>query len=380
MSILRLTVDRDEIHAPEPDGTFVTGPYNALRRVGHLGECPSAGGTYSVNPPAFLNPHLRAMLPPRISALPDTKPVVVMVHGFLFNPFEGFFPKRKDCDNPHFRVYHFEDVNPEVDNEHHITPWPKRLGLMDMDRGGGGLGVAFGWLSNPGFAKSMLDHFQNFYARAYDYATEAAWTLVHTLDQLDKALRESGKPRRIDLFCHSLGSRVVLHAIKLAARVKFPGYGFEHVVRNLDRVVILGGAEYVRDAQETFHEVTRVCAPGEGPAFYNVTCRENDVLDKLAENFGPRGFGNHAVVGHDGLGFDDPGHRWIDLRLDSPDLAAWAKTKFGWTLMGDGPRIWDHWYYYTHEPNCRMYRAILQNRPAWGIRALKNAGIPHGVA
>ena len=375
MSILRLSADRDELYAPEPDGTFVTGPYNSLRRVGLLGSCPSEGGDYTPAAPADLKAHLAATLPARIAALPENKPVVVMVHGFLFNPFEAFFPKKKDCDNPHYRVYHFDDVDPDADNEHHFTPWPKRLGLMDQDRGGGGLAVGFGWLSNPGFATSMLSHFQNFYSRAYDYASEVAWTLVHTLDQLQLAMAALGKPRRIDIFCHSLGSRVVLHAINLAGR-----NGFPHVIRNLDRVIVLGGAEYVRDAQETFREVQRACPTYDlGPKFYNVGCRENDVLDRLGENFGPRGFGDHEVVGHDGLGFSETGKRWIDLGLDNADLSAWTKAKFKWTLMGDGPRIWDHWYYYTHEPNCRLYRAILQNRAAWAIPALLNAGIPTGI-
>ncbi|XVJ60121.1 MAG: alpha/beta hydrolase [Tepidisphaera sp.] len=375
MSILRLSADRDEMYAPDSDGTFIAGPYDPKRHVGALGESPSKGGVYTMKPPAGLAKHLQAVLPGKISALPASKPVVIMVHGFLFNPFEALLTKRSECDNPHFRVFHFDDVDPIEDNECHFTPWPKRLGFLGQDQGADGLAVGFGWLSNPGFAKSMLDGFKNFYSRAYDYATEVAWLLVHTIDQLHTALAAEGKGRKIDLFCHSLGSRVVIHAIKLAAR-----RNMEHVLKQLDRVIILGGAEYVRDAQEMFHEVLRLCPkPADGPRFYNVGCRENDVLDLLGENFGPRGFGMHDVVGHDGLGFSETGNRWIDLQIDSPKLADWAKKKFKWTLMGDGPRVWDHWYYYTHEPNCRLYKAVLRQRAAWDIKALIDAGIPTGI-
>lgn len=375
MSILRLSADRDEMYAPEVDGTFIAGPYNPRRHVGTLGESPSKGGVYSPLPPADLDRYLDASLPARIAALSPGKPVVIMVHGFLFNPFEALLNKRAECDNPHFRVYHFDDVDQQEDNECHFTPWPKRLGFLDQDRGADGLAVGFGWLSNPGFAKSMLDGFKNFYSRAYDYATEVAWLLVHTIDRLHAALEREGKGRKIDLFCHSLGSRVVIHAIRLAAR-----QNMKHVLGQLDRVIILGGAEYVRDAQEMFQDVLTACPkPADGPRFYNVGCRENDVLDLLGENFGPRGFGVHEVVGHDGLGFSETQHRWIDLQIDSPKLADWAKKKFKWTLMGDGPRVWDHWYYYTHEPNCRLYKAILRQRAAWEIPALMASGIPHGI-
>ncbi len=123
------------------------------------------------------------------------------------------------------------------------------------------------------------------------------------------------------------------------------------------------------------------------PDFYNIVSRENDVLDILGENFGPRTFGNSQVIGHNGL--DIPGMRrdarpkdWIDLQIDSAELQDWmAAPGRNLDIAGDRPgNVWDHWYYYTYRGNMALYRNILRDRPTWDIAQLRRDGIPDGVS
>ena len=70
--------------------------------------------------------------------------------------------------------------------------------------------------------------------------------------------------------------------------------------------------------------------------------RENDVLDKLGENFGPRTFGNTQVVGHNGLDVETRSPHWMDLQIDSKTLQEWM-TGRGFEVSGDRPgNVWDH--------------------------------------
>ena len=84
----------------------------------------------------------------------------------------------------------------------------------------------------------------------------------------------------IDLVCHSLGSRVVVRAIALAAK-----HDRRRLLERLGQVIILGGAEYVGETQLMQRRLDDLNLTSR-PAFYNFVSRENDVLDKLAENFG----------------------------------------------------------------------------------------------
>ena len=72
------------------------------------------------------------------------------------------------------------------------------------------------------------------------------------------------------------------------------------MVGRIGQVVLLGGAEYVVGPQLLMRRLGAAQLPA-SPQFYNVVSRENDVLNKLGENFGPRTFGNSQVIGHNGL-------------------------------------------------------------------------------
>jgi pimeloyl-ACP methyl ester carboxylesterase len=308
-------------------------------------------------------------------------PVLCMVHGFLYDPRQIWQPDPADSDNPHCRLYHFKDLGEASEIREHTTGWPLQLEFAENDRGVDGLCVAFGWHSQPGFASSLLERFQNFYARAYDYATETAWPLVLTLRGLTRLIRD----RPIDIFCHSMGSTVVIRALAIAAKYRFP------LVDRIGRVIMLGGSEYSGEANILYkrmmeHVRERKLKRNQGPYVYNVVSRENDILDKLAENFGPKSFFTDSqVVGHNGLEAAKGAERWIDLQIDGGQLRRWTKRVHGLDISGDQPgNIWDHWYYYTHRGNMAMYRKILRERAAWSfetLRAKKNGGpAPEGVA
>lgn len=165
------------------------------------------------------------------------------------------------------------------------------MGFDPQDKTGkSGLAVAFGWQSQPGFASSLIDHFRNFYARAYENGGDAAWVLVNLL----KLLPEKLPGHDINLMCHNLGSRVVVRALAQALkedREPDARRDLAAVMERIGRVVLLGGAEYVVEAQLLMRRLG-VAGLARRPQFYNVVSRENDVLDKLGENFGPRTFGN----------------------------------------------------------------------------------------
>ncbi len=368
MSIIRLSVLKDIVYAPDVDGDIKLLPYNRRRRVGRMEKLTIP----DLAPPNGDLRHFlsRAVVDGATAELAPEQPVVIMVHGFLFDPKQAVSPDPKETDNPHGRVYHFHDGDERDEQRHHTTSWPRWLGFEPDDATGrSGLAIAFGWQSQPGFASALINYFENFYARAYDNAGRTAWALVSVIDVLADLLEN----RAIDLVCHSLGSRVVVRAIALAAKHQ------PHLIERLGRIIILGGAEYVVEAQLMQRRVDDLNLAS-GPAFYNFVSRENDVLDKLAENFGPRTFGNSQVIGHNGLDVEGRSGDWIDLQIDSAKLQNWMNGR-GFEVSGDRPgNVWDHWYYYTFRRNMRVYENILRRREDWVIPALRDADIPDGVS
>ena len=201
----------------------------------------------------------------------------------------------------------------------------------------------------------------------------------------------------IDLYVHSLGTRVTLRALAKAAKLALarePAAGPEDTARlrglfrQLGRIVLMGGSEYVVEAQ-IFNERLLSLAARDGwtaefgPHVYNFGSKENDVLDVLAENFGPRTFGNSQVIGHNGLETGDRSARWMDLRIDGWPLRHWMeefatdRNPMGFMISGDREgNIWDHWYYFTYRNNMAVYRSILRERPNWAFDALR-AGAGH---
>jgi pimeloyl-ACP methyl ester carboxylesterase len=396
MSIIRLSCLKSRLFAPHADGSFIDDAYNARRR-------PPAGRMEAVEPanllPAdsLLGRYVDHMLEREAPSLAPGTPVVVMVHGFLFDPRQAVTVEPQDSDNPHSRLYHFgfdpSDTAERDEWRYHTSSWPVGLGIAADDGGASGLAVGFGWHSQPGFASSILEVGKNFYARANDYATQSSWPLVNLL----LALTERIEDRPIDLFVHSLGTRVTLRALAKAAKIALGRELGERpddidrlraMFRHLGRIVLMGGSEYVVEAQ-IFNERLLALAARDrwdasvGPFIYNFGSRENDVLDVLAENFGPRTFGNSQVIGHNGLETGDRSTRWMDLRIDGWPLRHWMEefstqaNPIGFMISGDREgNIWDHWYYFTYRNNMSVYRSILRERANWTFQALR-AGQGH---
>ena len=175
----------------------------------------------------------------------------------------------------------------------------------------------------------------------------------------------------------------MIRALAIAAKHNYP------FLASIGRVIVLGGSEYTGEAQLMYRRIGEVAQgrrwnDAQGPQFYNIVSRENDILDKLAENFGAKSFfSNTQVVGHNGLEARKEADRWIDFQIDRGLLADWLREQFNLEISGDNPgEIWDHWYYYTHRGNMQLYRRILRERQDWSIAALRaRAGdCPEGVA
>ena len=199
-----------------------------------------------------------------------------------------------------------------------------------------------------------------------------------------KLLADKFPNNKLSIICHSHGSRVVIRALALALKEERDEALREELLRMVGRivqVVLLGGAEYVVEAQLLMRRLGAAQLPA-SPQFYNVVSRENDVLDKLGENFGPRTFGNSQVIGHYGLDIENRKEltNWIDLQIDRAELQTWMEVNHAFKISGDRPdNVWDHWYYYTLRGNMEIYKSILREPNVWRIPDLRERGIPDVV-
>jgi len=165
MSIIRVSCLKERLYAPTLDGSFVDKDYDARRR-------PPSGRMDAVAPPhllpsgSLLGRYLDRMLEREAASLAKGAPVVVMLHGFLFDPRQAITMAPADSDNPHSRLYHFgfdpSDAAEREEWRHHTSSWPVGLGIVEGDGGASGLAIGFGWHSQPGFASSILEVGQNF--------------------------------------------------------------------------------------------------------------------------------------------------------------------------------------------------------------------------
>lgn len=393
MSIIRLSCLKCDLFAPDADGQLVKPPYAG--GFGHLGrfDQPDKRSLKLSDKPEALRDYLARNLKVAAKKLPadPSSPLTIMVHGFLFDPDKGTAEDPAKSDNPHSRIYHFKSLPFEDARREHTASWPLGLGYPAADdEGATGMILAYGWLSQPGFASSLLERFQNFYARAYDYGAMSAWPLIRTLFELQDLEPFSTRlaEKRFDIVAHSLGTHLVVRLIAELAKAADPDNKEEYaagmraaakrLLDRLGRVILLGGSEYIVEAQLMYSRLEKLGymkpdaakrpdGDPPGPSFYNIACRENDVLDTLAENFGPRTFGNSQVIGHNGLSARPRSQRWIDLQIDSGALRDWLRAApGGHDISGDDPgNVWDHWYYYCHPGNMPFYAALLRERERW---------------
>ncbi|MYF70710.1 MAG: alpha/beta hydrolase, partial [Proteobacteria bacterium] len=394
MSILRISCLPDGFYAPDRVGNItVTGSYSRRSRKGKMEYISPSSKLLApiVKSKSALAHYVHAVLEAEGGNLPKEAsaqaPISIFVHGFQFDPTTQVFdkPHHPEGDNPHGRLYHWKRFPEQTEIRAHSTSWPLGFGYVENDQGKHGICVGFGWYSSPDFLGSLFNYGKNFYARAYDLAEEAALHLIAAIEVLATQLPS----HPINLICHSLGSRVVIRAIAKMAkdpsiddpdpsqsdlREPEPEYRPRRpdLVQRLNKIVLLAGAEKVMEAQLMMGRLNSFTGSSVGPYFYNFVSRENDVLDKLGENFSPDAPGSKQVIGHNGLEMIDP--RWIDIQLDDPDTADYfahhgkvfdprTNTEVPMRLNGDRKGVFaiaDHWIHYTWRHNMVLYRQIIR--------------------
>jgi len=249
---------------------------------------------------------LRAALAP----LPPTAPVVLMVHGFRYDP------ARPETD-PARLIF----APPGAASRAGRTiSWPRHLRLSTED---GGLGIGFG---RPARGDIWS---------AYGRAEWAALRFAELVEQL----RIAAPGRPLHAITHSLGARVVLSALRHQSG---PG---------LDSAILLSGAEFAAEARASLDAARHL------PEVLNVNSRENFAFDAaLRLAFPTRG--RTIGAGLSGAA------RWTDIALHDLEEGR-PLGAHGLGLRGQ-PRTICHWSGYLRPGAFRLYRALLAGdlRPA----------------
>lgn len=268
----------------------------------------NAGGNgLSLHGPGDLDAELAAAL----GVLAPGAPVVVLVHGYRFSPFD---PRR----DPH---RHILSLTP-AGRCRKARSWPRHLGF---GRGAAdeGLCIAFGWPANGTIW------------RARDSAARAGAALAGLVGRI-RNLR--GGPA--DILCHSLGARVALCAAAAAP----PG--------TVGRVVMMAAAAYRGEARAAL-----ATPAGAAAEFVNITSRENDPFDAALEWLvRPPCRGDRAL----GAGLGSQRANWLDLQLDCGRTLEVLRD-LGYRIPAPARRVC-HWSAYLRPGLFRLYRELIRDR------------------
>lgn len=280
--------------------------------------------------------HPEEILRRQLAALAPDAPVVILVHGYRYNP------NRRDQD-PQRSLYAVADTR----SCRRVRSWPRGLGFS-RHRRSGGLCIGFGWPASAPHVQALLFSGRTGFSEVYRNAPRHG----ARLGQLVNLVQAIAPGRRIDIVAHSLGARVALAALPCINQT--PG-----------RIILLGAAEYASVARD-FVMRAGFGTPAE---IYNITARFNDLYDAMFETFAPRVQGGDHAIGM-GIGTDIDG--WVDLQLDRRDVIDWINER-GVPLRPSIARSC-HWSFYTQTGAFEVYRAILARKPGWDIASLRRAG------
>ena len=147
----------------------------------------------------------------------------------------------------------------------------------------------FGWWSCPFGSASLWKAWGKGHWHTYGYA----WALA---EKAGAALRTIVNLRSgpVHILCHSLGSRVVLQALKIDPKL------------NVGNIVFMNGAALSYDALEVAYARPDV-------TFYNLIVRSDDVLRTFGQMFSPGGLAT-GTIGQAGL--YNPPSNWHDIDLN----------------------------------------------------------------
>ncbi|MEM6760422.1 MAG: alpha/beta hydrolase [Pseudomonadota bacterium] len=249
------------------------------------------------------------------SAARGTGPVIVLVHGFKYDPI------CVECD-PHQKIFSLNAA----------TGWlrPLGFGAGEPDEG---LAIAFGWRARGNIW------------RAHYAAGQAGRHLARVITDL----RRLAPTRPVHAITHSLGSEVVFEALHHL------GAG------DLRRIVALAGASYASRAVAAMQT-----AAGRAADLINVTSRENDLFDAMFERLlAPAVPGDRALG--DGIALPNV----VNMQLDCRDTLA-TLPRFGGVIAPPGRRIC-HWSSYTRAGALAFYAHALRHPAAMPLDALRAA-------
>ncbi len=239
-----------------------------------------------------------------LAGLAPGAPVVVMLHGFKFNPAD---PRR----DPHRHILALEPTR----ECWKAVSWPRHLGLA----GERGLGVAFGWPASGTIWEAWA----------------ASFGAARSLTRLLTVVKAKTPDRPLHVVGHSLGAHVALHALPALS----PG--------TVDRLLLISAAAFRAEAAQ-------IIADRPGTEVVNVTGRENALFDLLLR----------AALPHRGptLGRGGPDlPNWLDLPLDRAESLA-ALHRLGYRIRPPKVPVC-HWSGYLRPGIWSLYRALL-HRPA----------------
>ena len=255
--------------------------------------------------------------------LRGTGPVVLMIHGFKFDP-----ARPGSCPHEHILSLKTDHTCWKAKS------WPAALGIGDIPDtlGPDTLGIAFGWSARGSIWQ------------AYDRAEETGRTLAGLI----RLIRAQAPDRPVHVIAHSLGARVALAALPL-----LPAHA-------LDRILLLAGAEFRASAE------ARLATPaGRTVEVVSVTSRENRPYDLLMERaFGPaRG----RTIGREAPALPN----WVSLPLDSPAVLS-ALSELGHDIAP--PQRWIcHWSSYLRPGVFPLYAALIATRHPLPLAPLRRA-------
>jgi pimeloyl-ACP methyl ester carboxylesterase len=248
-----------------------------------------------------------------------TVPTIV-VHGFQFDP------KSKGVNNP---KGFFEDIQTLIGDTGTVVPftwYSVPFGIQKRRPISSFLQTTRAWLSS--------------WARFNIHPYRDAWARTEK-ESLRLSIQIMSSPTPINLIGHSLGTRIILKAIEMTKGI------------NVNRVVLLNGAELSRNAREAI----RYLSLDTKLRILNVGSTTDDVLRIMGSKFS--GDRNGPCIGNVGLG-EFPPEYWKDAILDNTSLKNRASRVRNWTLKGDNPGEWkDHDYTYKYKGNFPLVRAWL---------------------
>ena len=260
-----------------------------------------------------------AALPALHTAARGTGPIIIMVHGYKYDPTNKLY-------DPHSSIF---ALKPRAKCGNGAL-WPQALGF-GVGGQTEGLAIAFGW-------KARGNIWQ---------AQQMARIAGQRLGRIIRVLNNITPHRPINIISHSMGSEVAFEALKHVP---------EH---NVARLVTLTGASYVGKAMDAMRSPA-----GLTTELFNVTSRENDLFDFAFERLIPPSSASDRVLG---LGVALPNA--VNVQLDC-DQTLSALAKFGAKISTSKHRV-SHWSGYTRPGAMQFFARVMRCPGATPLHAMK---------